>query len=185
MVAVCCAGWVSPVQAASLAAWDFTSESGLATSAADVYDLSLGTAPVLTRGAGAPATAANNTFRTQSFNNDGISIANTDYFQITLSASSGKTLSLSSIDCYLAGTTGYSASPGVQNQFAYSLNGVDFILIGTPSIQIGDGAISQISLSGISALQNLADDKTVTLRFYATGQTSTGGWGFKSSSSGS
>ena len=185
MVAVCWAGWVSPVQAARLAAWDFTSESGLATSAADVYDLSLGTAPVLTRGAGAPATAANNTFRTQSFNNDGISIANTDYFQITLSASSGKTLSLSSIDCYLAGTTGYSASPGVQNQFAYSLNGVDFILIGTPSIQIGDGAISQISLSGVSALQNLADDKTVTLRFYATGQTDTGGWGFKSSSSGS
>ena len=185
MVAVCWAGWVSPVQAARLAAWDFTNESDLATSTPEVYDASLDSARDLTRGAGAPATAANNTFRTQSFNNDGISIANTDYFQITLSASSGKTLSLSSIDCYLAGTTGYSASPGVQNQFAYSLNGVDFILIGTPSIQIGDGAISQISLSGISALQNLADDKTVTLRFYATGQTDTGGWGFKSSSSGS
>lgn len=168
------------MQAARLAAWDFTNESGLATSTADVYDLSLGSAPVLTRGAGAPATAANNTFRTQSFGSDGISIANTDYFQITLSASSGKTLSLSSIDCYLAGTTTYSVSPGVQSQFAYSLNGVDFVLIGTPSIQIGDGAISPISLSGISALQNLADDKTVTLRFYANGQTSTGGWGFKS-----
>jgi len=180
MVTAFWVAWVSPVQAARLAAWDFTNESGLATSTADVYDLSLDSAPVLTRGAGAPATAANNTFRTQSFGSDGISIANTDYFQITLSASSGKTLSLSSIDCYLAGTSSYSVSPGVQNQFAYSLNGVDFILIGTPSIRIGDGAISQISLSGISALQNLADDKTVTLRFYANGQTSTGGWGFKS-----
>ena len=86
MVAVCWVGWVSSVQAARLAAWDFTNESGLVTSTADVYDLSLGTAPVVTRGAGAPATAANDTFRTQSFKNDGISIANTDYFQITLSA---------------------------------------------------------------------------------------------------
>lgn len=185
VVTACWVGWVSPVQAARLAAWDFTNESGLVTSTADVYDLSLGTAPVVTRGAGAPATAANDTFRTQSFKNDGISIANTDYFQITLSASSGKTLSLSSIDCYLAGTATYRATPGVQSQFAYSLNGVDFVLIGTPSITTLDGAISQISLSGISALQSLSDDKTVTLRFYATGQTDTGGWGFKSSSSGS
>jgi hypothetical protein len=167
MVAVCWVGWVSSVQAARIAAWDFTGENNVATSTAEVYDLSLDSARDLIRGPGAAASAGGNSFRTTSFKNDGISIANTDYFQITLSASSGKTLSLSSIDSYLAGTSSYSVSPGVQNQFAYSLNGVDFILIGTPSIQIGDGAISQISLSGISALQNLADDKTVTLRFYA------------------
>ncbi|MFA9197404.1 MAG: endonuclease [Aliarcobacter sp.] len=173
------------MQAARLAAWDFTGENNVATSAPEVYDLSLDSAPALTRGAGASASPAVDSFRTQSFGNDGISIANTDYFQITLSASSGKTLSLSSIDCYLAGTDTYRASPGAQSQFAYSLNGVDFVLIGSPSITTKDGAISQISLSGISALQNLADDKTVTLRFYATGQTSSGGWGFKSISAGS
>ena len=185
MVAVCWAGWVSPVQAARLAAWDFTNESDLATSTPEVYDASLDSARDLTRGAGAPASAGGNSFRTRSFGDNGISIANTDYFQITLSASSGEILSLSSIDCYLAGTDTYCQSLGAQSQFAYSLNGVDFVLIGTPSITTLDGAISQISLSGISALQNLADDKTVTLRFYATGQTDTGGWGFKSSSSGS
>ena len=186
MVAVFWVWWVSSVQAARLAAWDFTGENNVATSTAEVYDLSLDSASALTRGAGASASIADDSFRTRSFGDNGISIANTDYFQITLSASSGKILSLSSIDCYLAGTASYCASPsGAQSQFAYSLNGVDFVLIGTPSTTTLDGAISQISLSGISALQNLADDKTVTLRFYATGQTSTGGWGFKSSSSGS
>jgi hypothetical protein len=44
--------------------------------------------------------------------------------------------------------------------------------------------LPQIDLSSIPALQNVADGTTVTIRFYASGQTTTGGWGFTSSAAG-
>ncbi len=44
--------------------------------------------------------------------------------------------------------------------------------------------MSSISLSGINDLQNVPDSTTVYFRYYASGQTTTGGWGFYSSSSG-
>ncbi|HXI72366.1 MAG TPA: fibronectin type III domain-containing protein [Verrucomicrobiae bacterium] len=43
----------------------------------------------------------------------------------------------------------------------------------------------QVSLSGISALQNVPAGTTVYIRYYASGQTTTGGWGFNSPSAGS
>jgi hypothetical protein len=85
----------------------------------------------------------------------------------------------------LAGTATYCVSPGVSNQFAYSLNGTTFTLIGSPTVTIGTPAtLPQINLSGISALQNIPSGTTVTLRYYASGQTTTGGWGFNSPSAG-
>jgi hypothetical protein len=39
-------------------------------------------------------------------------------------------------------------------------------------------------LSGVSALQNVAPGTTVTIRYYASGQTTTGGWGFSSNAAG-
>ena len=42
----------------------------------------------------------------------------------------------------------------------------------------------QIDLSGITALQGLGSDATITLRYYASGNTTTGGWGFNSPSAG-
>ncbi len=178
--------WVGGSQsyAARLAAWDFTGEASPSTSTADVFDASLDSSSVLARGAGAAASTGSNSFRTTGFSNNGISTSNTDYFQFTLSVSDGKLLSLSTIDCNLAGTSTYSASPGTQNQFAYSLDGTVFTLIGSPVTRIGNGALTQINLSGISALQNVPAGTTVTFRFYATGQTTTGGWGFNSTASG-
>ena len=40
-------------------------------------------------------------------------------------------------------------------------------------------------MSGITALQNVPASTTITLRYYASGQTTTGGWGFTSASSAS
>jgi hypothetical protein len=169
-----------------VAAWDFTGQSSPATVAATTFNANLVStsgASNITRGAGAGASAATNSFRTTGFKNDGISTSNTDYFQVTLSAASGFQLSLSTIDANFNGTAGFFASPGVTSQFAYSLNGTTFTLIGSP-VTSTSLAMTQINLTGISALQNVPSGTTITLRYYASGQTTTGGWGFFSSASG-
>src|SRR5207237_2589528 len=123
--------------------------------------------------------------RTTGFQNNGISTANNDYFQTTLSAASGFTLSLSTIDARFAGTSTYAAAPGVMSQFAYSLDGNNFTLIGSPTTTIGTPVMmTQINLSAINDLQNVPDTTTVYFRYYASGQTATGGWGFNSPSAG-
>lgn len=168
-----------------VAAWDFTGENTVATSSAEVFSGNLDSSSLLTRGAGATANAGANSFRTQGFQNNGISIANIDYFQIELSAAPGFALSLSTIDAHFAGTASFAATPGVTQQFAYSLDGSNFDLILSSQITIGTPAtLSQINLSGIPALQNVSEGTTITLRYYASGQTNTGGWGFYSPSAG-
>ncbi|MBK7965086.1 MAG: hypothetical protein IPK10_07205 [Bacteroidetes bacterium] len=167
-----------------IAAWDLTGETALATSTAEIYDANMDASNLLTRGAGAAASAGGNSFRTVGFQNNGISVANTDYFEATFSAATGYTLSLSTLDARFAGTASFTASPGVTSQFAYSLDGSTFTLIGSPAVTIGNATMTQIDLSGISALQNVAASTTVTLRYYASGQTLTGGWGFNSPAAG-
>ncbi|MEO5721611.1 MAG: PEP-CTERM sorting domain-containing protein [Chthoniobacterales bacterium] len=167
-----------------IAGWDFTGENGLATSSADVYSTGLDSSSLLTRGATAPASAANNSFRTTGFMNNGISVSNTDYFEFSLSASGGNMLSLSSIDIRTQGTASFFAGAGVSQQFAYSLDGINFTLIGSPGVVTAGGTVSSFDLSGVAALQNVGDATTITLRYYASGQTTTGGWGFFSSAAG-
>jgi uncharacterized repeat protein (TIGR02543 family) len=172
-----------------IAAWDFFGENPTSpvnlnvTSTADVFNSNLDASNSITRGAGAAASAGANSFRTVGFKNEGISTANADYFQTTLSASAGYTLSLSSINARFAGTPSFVANPGVTSQFAYSLDGTNFILIGSP---VQSTSLNMtVDLSGISALQSVSQTTTVTIRYYASGQTTTGGWGFNSPSSGS
>ncbi len=173
-----------------IAAWDFTGVGGtsLPTYAATTFNpnlVSSSGANNITRGATAPWSTANNSFRTTGFKNEGISTSNTDYFQVTLTPSPGYGLSLSTIDARFAGTASYCVSPGVSSQFAYSLDGSTFILIGSPQTTIGTPAtMTQIELTGIGSLQNVTAGTTVTLRYYASGQTTTGGWGFYSASAG-
>jgi hypothetical protein len=168
-----------------IAGWDFFGENtGVATSPADVFDANLDSSSSVTRGAGAAASTANNSFRTTGFENNGISTANNDYFQVTLSAANGFMLSLSTIDARFAGTATFRASPGVSAQFAYSLDGTTFNLIGSAFSLTTDTAMPQISLTGISDLQNVPDSTTAYFRYYASGQTATGGWGFNSPGSG-
>jgi len=169
---------------AQIAAWDFTGAAAPATFPATTFNANLVAAAGannITRGAGAAASAGGNSFRTTGFSNNGIATANTDYFQITLTAATGYTVSLSTIDAKFAGTATYAAAPGVSCQFAYSLDGTTFTLIGSPSVTIGTPAtLTQINVAGIGALQNVPAGTTVTLRYYASGQTTTGGWGFNS-----
>ena len=169
------------LHAADLVKWDFTGESSPATSTADVINANLTSSGTLVRGSGAAASSASHSFRTQGFQNNGIATTNTDYFQTTLKAATGYTLSLATIDARLAGTGTFAAAPGVSSQFAYSLDGTTFTLIGSPEVTTGTPAtLTQISLTDIPALQNIPDTTTVTLRYYASGQTATGGWGFNS-----
>lgn len=174
--------------AGPIAAWDFTGLNTVATATATTFNANLVSgsgANDITRGAGAAASAGANSFRTTGFQNNGISTANTDYFQVTLTAQPGFELSLSTIDANLNGTGTYAVSPGVSNQFAYSLDGTNFTLIGSPLVTIGQPvALPTIDLTGISALQNVSAGTTITLRYYASGQTTTGGWGFFSSAAG-
>ena len=167
-----------------IAAWDFTGEPASPTSTAEVFDANLAGSALLTRGSGAAESTASNSFRTQGFQNDGISTTNNDYFENTFTAATGYTLSLSTIDARFAGTGTYSNAPGVTMQYAYSIDGSTFTLIGSPFVQIGNGNMPQIDLSGISDLQNVPDNVTLTIRFYASGQTPTGGWGYNSASAG-
>ena len=174
------------VIAVPIAAWDFTGvgSTTIATLAATTLNTSLA-ATSITRGANAGWSTGGNSWRTTGFQNNGISTANTDFFQITIQANAGKTVSLSTIDANLAGTSSFAVSPGVSSQFAYSLDGTNFTLIGSAAVTIGTPAsLPQIDLSGISALQNVASGTTITLRYYASGQTTTGGWGFNSASAG-
>ena len=170
--------FASSLQAQIIAAWDFTGENQLATSAADGYSVDLDSSNLLTRGPGALASAGANSFRTTGFQNDGISVANTDYFEFSLSATAGNTLSLTTINIRVTGTGTFVAAPGVMQQFAFSLDGVNFTLIGSPVITIGTNQTASFDLSIVPGLQNVPDSTTITLRYYASGQTTTGGYGF-------
>ena len=173
-----------------IAGWDFTGvgTSTLNTLAATTFDANLITtsgASNITRGAGAAWSTGNNSFRTVGFQNNGIATTNTDYFQVTLNAVAGKAISVSSISANLAGTASFAVAPGVSNQFAYSLDGTNFTLIGSPTVTTGTpAAIPLIDVTGITALQNVPAGTTITIRYYASGQTTTGGWGFTSSAAG-
>lgn len=176
---------ISITSFAQIASWDFTGApaGGAATMNATASDPNLAGTVILSRGAGAASSGAGaNSFRTIGFKNDGISLLNTDYYQFSLSPALGFKLSLSNIQTVLAGTASFAAS--VSNQFAYSLDGTTFVLIGSPSVTTITPAPYTVDLSAIAALQNIPFGTTVIFRYYASGQTATGGWGFNSPSAG-
>jgi hypothetical protein len=169
-----------PAPAQVLLQWNFDGVSSPATMNSTT-NAAEANASVLSRGIGAPASVASNSFRTQGFGNDGISLSNTDYFEFTLtSALVNPTMSLSSIEMRFNGTTTYAATPGVTMAWAYSFDSSSFTLLDT-FVQVGAGAGS-FDLSSVPALQNISGVSSITFRFYASGQTSTGGWGFSNTS---
>jgi DNA/RNA endonuclease G (NUC1) len=169
-----------------LIAWNFFETSSPSSMLPSSADPALDGGLALVRGTKATASTANNSFRTEGFKDDGISIANTDYFEFGLSVENGKALSLTQITAVLEGTDTFvtgSSHVGATNQFSYSINGGSHVLIGNPTIitSISPSGMT-VDLSGVNDLQNLPANTTVTLRFYASGQTTTGGWGFYSGS---
>jgi hypothetical protein len=169
---------------AQIAAWDFTGQNSFFISYASTSDVNLTSSPVLSRGSGAGVSIASNSFSTGGFHNF-ISTTNNDYFQFSMSPAIGYTLSVSSIDARFAGATTFAGSPGVASQFAYSLDGTTFTLIGSESITVGTPAtLPTITTGGISALQNIPAGTTVTFRYYAKSLLTSGVWGFNSPSAG-
>ena len=171
------------VLATPIASWNFFGQSSPATLAATAFNANLVSAAganTITRGSAAVSSTATNSFRTTGFQNNGIDTANTDYFQITLQPAAGYQTSLSAITANFVGTASYYVSPGVSSQFAYSLDGITFTLIGSPLVNSTIPLNGTFDLSGVAALQNVPAGTTITLRYYASGQTTTGGWGFAS-----
>ena len=166
----------------SIANWNFFGQASTATSNPTFFNANLDAGIILTRGVGAASSSASNSFRTTGFQNNGIAITNTDYFEFSLSAAAGYTLQINSITGKGAGTNTFTNTPGVSQQYAYSIDGAAFTLIGSPVITIGNGVIPSVDVSSISALQNLPASSSVTFRYYASGQTTTGGWGYNSPS---
>ena len=96
----------------------------------------------------------------------------------TVKANTGYTLSLTQISAYNVRRSSSGATTG---QWAYSLDGSAFVNIGSAiawgNVTSGTGGNPQtdISLSGISALQNLSSTTTVTFRVTLTGASSGSG----------
>jgi hypothetical protein len=137
----------------------------------------------LTRGASASASPAGTSFRTTGFRNDGINVSSNDYFQFVISAAPGQILSLTNITAAFNGTTTFMTNNslgGVTHQWAYSTDGSSFTLIGSPVLTAVPTLPVTVSFdfSGTPALQNIGDGTDITLRYFASGQTTTGGWGF-------
>lgn len=174
-----------------LAQWDFngyggTNQSPAVTLAAQNINSSLsGSSAILSRGPGAPQSNANNSFRTNGFQNDGIATTNTDYFQTSFTAT-GNIMSITTINANIYGSSSFVATPGANVQFAYSLDGSTYQLINSPAnITSGNSVTTRIifNISNVSELQNITPNTTVYFRFYATGQSTGGTLGFSSESS--
>jgi hypothetical protein len=168
--------------AQNILVWDFFGDNSSNRPTMDSTFNVLGTSiSTLSRGATAPATVGANSFRTTGFGNDGINLDNTDYFEWTLTVTEPVyNISLNSIEARFAGTPSYAtnAPGGVTMAYAYSLDGgSSFTLTDTFQVFATPSAFS-FDLTGISALQNLTSTNEITFRFFASGQTTTGGWGF-------
>ncbi|MFT3912344.1 MAG: hypothetical protein QM737_23155 [Ferruginibacter sp.] len=164
-----------------LAGWDLTGTNSPITTPATIADTILSVTPLLTRGPAAMACAGTNSFFTTGFDDDGIATTNNDYFQFEITAKMNDTISLNEIDAFVGNSTNMLV-PGVSSQFAYSTDGINFTLIGTPLTNSTDGL--GFYLGNIPALQNVTGGNTITFRYYASGPAASADWGFLSTSAG-
>lgn len=177
--------------AAVLLSWDFSALTGgtndFGPSPFAGTAISNSTAGGLTRGSGISTTGggASNAWGGTGFitttPNFANALAASEFVTFTLKANVGYALSFASIDAYNIRRSGTGPTTG---QWQYSLNGTTFTDIGS-TIAWGTGtssagnAQSAISLTGISALQNVAATTTVTFRLVTWGATNSGGtWYF-------
>ncbi|MDO7172294.1 T9SS sorting signal type C domain-containing protein [Mariniflexile sp. AS56] len=129
----------------------------------------------LSRGSGLGPDALGNAFSSLSFTGSGTqptALTNADYLQFQISAISGYQVSLSTLDATFRKT---NAGPS-SFIWKYSTNGITFTDIGTTisyDTNGGNGtAQTQINLTTISALQNVASGTTITIRLYGWGASS-------------
>ncbi|HLG39563.1 MAG TPA: hypothetical protein VI461_07835 [Chitinophagaceae bacterium] len=163
----------------NLAEWSFYEINSPVSAPASRFSIHLVSSNLLTRGTGAPPSPGNNSFLTTGFKNDGISTSNSDYFQFTLATDPLDTLSIAAVTfSFLRGDSEFFMLDGVYSQFAYSLDGVNFILIDTAVHSNLSSSRIEVNTRNIIALQDIPDGTTVIFRYYVTGNNTTGACGF-------
>lgn len=167
-------------KAAVLLEFDFTGSTN--TSASNTQNSTanlLGVASsTMTRGNGISANNAANSFRGTGFSNPGIVATSDRYFQFSVNAAPTYSLTIESIFGNFNGTSSFSSSPGVTMQWAYSLDNTNYTLGSSTFTRVGTGN-STWTFTGADATA-LTDIDSVTFRLFASGQTTTGGWGLQS-----
>jgi trimeric autotransporter adhesin len=167
------------VIAAPIAAWQLNGNSGNETSVnAGTLDSNLNTSTLI-RGSGLSASSLANVFSATNFSLSGTKngeITANKFISFTLNAKTGYKISLSTLDVrFRRSGTGPNTF-----RWQYSTDGMSFTDIGSADISYtstttGGDAQTQLSLSGISALQNVPYTSTITLRLVAWGATNTSG----------
>lgn len=180
MLAACLVTVASNAHSAVLLEFDFSGATNTAasnTQNSTFSEIGIATSS-MTRGAGISNNNAANSFRGTGFSNDGIALTNTDYFQFAVNSSGLYIFSIESLAGNFNGTGTFSASPGVTMHWAYSLDGTSFSLAATDFVRVGTGP-STYTFTGADAAA-LTDISSATFRLFASGQTTTGGWGLQS-----
>jgi hypothetical protein len=168
--------------AAKLAGWDFSGYSGYGASPQAPTSTGAGvTVGGLTRGSGVTTapTAAANAWGGNGWNGPANlvdAIAAGDFATFTITAA-GQEIAIESIDAY---NIRRSSSGPTTGQWQYSIDGGAFVDIGSAITWGGTTSATgnlqaSIDLTGIPALQSVADGSTVTFRVSNWGATTSGG----------
>ncbi len=118
---------------------------------------------------------------THGFGNDGISVANTDYFEWTVAAETGFALSFSDISSRLglrAVDSTFASAAGATFAFAYRTDAQSaFTLL--PEFQTGPNNFAISNTTDLSGIADLQGVNSVTFRYYASsgGSDPTALWG--------
>ena len=164
------AGWIGAAQAqTTIVGWDFNGLSAYGASplTPNSKDGNVTSVGLTRNGFATTGTAAGSTW-------GGVGNGSATF---SVKADPGFTLSLTQISAYNVRRSGSGATTG---QWAYSLDGTTFVDIGSAitwglTTNAAGNAQTAITLSGVSALQNLPATTTVTFRVTLTGAT-TGTW---------
>ena len=161
-------------------AWDFNGGTGSEVSVAAGTANANITASAVSRGAGLNASGLGGAFSSTNFTASGTladAKSNNKYLQFTVKPKTGYLVSLATLDFNFRRSS--SGPNGFQWQYSldgFATTGVNVGAAISYALNTTNGdAQAQISLTGISALQKIADTKTVTFRLYGYGATATGG----------
>ena len=156
-----------------IAAWQLNGAAGNElTKVASTLDINLNTSS-LARGTGLNVSPLANVFGSTNFAASGTkssAISGNNFIYFSLNPKTGYSMSLSTLDArFRRSNTGPNAF-----RWQYSIDGTTYTDIGSADISYtinttGGDAQAQIILSGVSALQNIANSTTVTLRLLGWG----------------
>lgn len=197
LMLVALVSWSATAQAALIAGWDFDPLTGgagnygpspFAATSTDPNAVVGGLTRNWTLGGNSGAANAwggnNFNITTPDFAS---AVSNGNFATFTIQAASGYTVSLSDIAAY---NIRRSSSGPTTGQWQYQIDAGSFVDIGSPitwgaTTSASGNAQTAIDLSGIGALQSVADTSTITLRVVTWGATTTGGTWYLNDPSGS